>query len=195
MDGQRSVGRRHALQIDADGHSGSAYPLGGAEVNDHTSDGRRERIYQASTSTTEVESEVMAYRAKRGLSEYPGYYCYDAQRPSWLPYWFDDLTESACKWKPSTIIGNIKACATGDPSCGTPTPEQANPELPGAGTVPAGTPSNEVNVPQCTGLYTLDVASNSCKIDLLSTPVLIGAGVFVLALVFVGGGSPRRYGR
>jgi hypothetical protein len=130
----------------------------------------------------------------RGLGEYPGYYCYDAARPSWLPYWLDDFTESACKYSPATIAGNIKACVTGDPSCGTPTPEQADPTLPGAGTVPAGS-NQKVNVPQCAGLYTLDQATNSCKLDFTSTPVLLGGAVFVLALVFVGGGSPRRYGR
>jgi hypothetical protein len=123
----------------------------------------------------------------RGMGEYPGYYCYDAQRPSWLPYWLDDLTESACKYSPSTIAGNIKACVTGDPSCGTPTTAQANPELPGAGTVPAGTPSNQVNVPQCSGLYTLDVVSNTCSLDLMSTPVLLAGAAFALALVFVWG--------
>lgn len=138
----------------------------------------------------------MAYRRKsRGMAEYPGYYCYDSNRPSWLPYWLDSLTESACKWSPSTIAGNIKACATGDPSCGTPTPEQANPNLPGAGVAPAGTPSNQVNVPQCSGLYSLDPATNSCTLQLTSTPVLLGAAAFALALVFVSGSGPRRYGR
>lgn len=139
----------------------------------------------------------MAYRIKRGMGEYPGYYCYDSARPSWLPYWLDDLTESACKYRPSTIAGNIKACVTGDPSCGTPTPEQANPDLPGAGTVPAGTPSNEVNVPQCTGLYQLDVASNTCQLAILSnTPLLFGIGALLIFGMFAfGGGSPRRYGR
>lgn len=127
-----------------------------------------------------------------GLAEYPGYYCYDAGRPSWLPYWLDDLTESECKWSPSTIAGNIKACATGDPSCGTPTPEQANPDLSGPGAAAPGAPTN---VPTCSGLYSLDPASNTCKLNLFSAPVLLGAGVFILALTYVGGGSPRRYGR
>ena len=130
----------------------------------------------------------MYLSTNRGLGEYPGYYCYDSARPSWLPYWLDDFTESGCKWNPKTIAGNIKACATGDTSCGTPTPEQANPDLPGAGTVPSGTPSNEVNVPTCSGLYSLDVASNSCKIDLLSnTPLLLTvAAVGMFGLVLLG---------
>ena len=127
----------------------------------------------------------MAYRVNRGMGEYPGYYCYDAARPSWLPYWLDDLTESACKWSPSTIAGNIKACATGDTSCGDPTAAQANPNLSGPGVAPPGAPTN---VPVCTGLYSLDVPSNTCKINLLSnTPVLLGAAGLFLAFAFFGG--------
>src|SRR5271166_4172113 len=117
----------------------------------------------------------------RGLGEYPGYYCYDAGRPSWLPYWIDDLTESACKYSPSTIAGNISACVTGDPSCGTPTPAQANPNLSGPGVAPPGTPTN---VPVCSGLYSLDVNTNTCQLNLTSTPVLLGAGLFVIGLMW-----------
>lgn len=132
----------------------------------------------------------------KGLGEYPGYYCYDAARPSWLPYWLDDLTESTCKWSPKTIAGNIKACVTGDPSCGTPTPEQADPSLPGEGTVPEGNPDNvRLNVPHCSGVKVLNPDTNKCEVDFLSTPVMLGAAAFVLALVAVGGGGPRRYGR
>jgi hypothetical protein len=135
----------------------------------------------------------MAYRMRRGMGEYPGYYCYDAARPSWLPYWLDDFTESMCKWSPKTIAGNIKACVEGDPSCGTPTPEQANPALPGPGTAQ---PGEQTNVPTCTGIYELDLASNTCKINFLSTKVLVGAGILLLfGMVALGGGSPRRYGR
>ena len=126
----------------------------------------------------------MGYGLKRGLGEYPGYYCYDAARPSWLPYWLDDFTESACKWSPSTIASTLKACVTGDPSCGTPTPAQADPTLPGPG---VATPGQTANVPECSGLYTLDVESNTCTLDFTSTPVLLAGGVFILALVFVGG--------
>src|SRR5882672_5357557 len=34
---------------------------------------------------------------RRGLSAYPDQACYDPQRPTWLPNWLDDLTESGCK--------------------------------------------------------------------------------------------------
>ncbi len=134
----------------------------------------------------------MALRLRRGVGEYPGYYCYDAARPSWLPYWLDSLNESACKYSPSTIAGNIKACVSGDPSCGTPSGAQLDPSVSGGGVAAPGAP---VNVPQCSGLETLDAASNSCKLNFMSPPVLLGGAVFVLALVFVGSGSPRRYGR
>jgi hypothetical protein len=117
----------------------------------------------------------------RGLGEYPGYYCYDANRPSWLPYWIDDFTESGCKWNPGTIAGNIKACATGDPSCGTPTPEQANPNLSGPGVAKPGEPTN---VPTCTGLYVLDPNTNTCTLNPLSnTPLLLAAGAGGLLLL------------
>jgi hypothetical protein len=43
-----------------------------------------------------------------GLAEYPGYVCYDATRPSWLPYWLDTLGEETCKL--SQVAGNVKAC-------------------------------------------------------------------------------------
>jgi hypothetical protein len=122
------------------------------------------------------------FLATRGMGEYPGYYCYDADRPNWLPYWIDDLTESACKWSPSTIAGNIKACFTGDPQCGAPTPAQANPALSGPGVAAPGAPAN---VPTCTGLQTLNVATNTCELNLTSTPTLLmlfaaGAGLFIL---------------
>jgi len=29
---------------------------------------------------------------------YPDNPCYDAQRPSWMPYWLDTFGENACKW-------------------------------------------------------------------------------------------------
>ncbi len=44
----------------------------------------------------------------RGLGEQPGYYCYDANRPSWLPYWWDTWNESTCKAK--SAVGNVVAC-------------------------------------------------------------------------------------
>ena len=31
------------------------------------------------------------------LGMYPDQTCFDPTRPSWLPYWLDDLTESNCK--------------------------------------------------------------------------------------------------
>lgn len=37
---------------------------------------------------------------------YPDNPCYDASRPSWLPYWLDDITESNCKY-PTSLIGSL----------------------------------------------------------------------------------------
>ena len=40
-----------------------------------------------------------------GFGVYPGDPCYDQDRPTWLPYWLDDFTESDCKWGASNIAG------------------------------------------------------------------------------------------
>jgi hypothetical protein len=42
-----------------------------------------------------------------GLAAYPGDPCYDPDRPSWLPYWLDDFTESDCKYNATNIGGAI----------------------------------------------------------------------------------------
>lgn len=34
---------------------------------------------------------------RRGVGMYPDEACFDPDRPSLLPYWLDDLTESQCK--------------------------------------------------------------------------------------------------
>jgi hypothetical protein len=139
----------------------------------------------------------MAYRRKsRGVGEYPGYYCYDADRPSWLPYWLDSVTESACKWSPKTIAGNIYACATGDPTCGTPTEAQKNPELSGPGVAPADTPDSKLNTPRCGQFTSFNPQSAECEFNFTSPTFLILAGLGMFAVsVIMGGGSPRRYGR
>lgn len=38
-------------------------------------------------------------RRPLGVGVYPGSPCYDPDRPSWLPYWIDDLSESGCKFQ------------------------------------------------------------------------------------------------
>lgn len=55
----------------------------------------------------------------RGLGAYPGEYCYDATRPSWLPYWFDDPTEALCDIEglPQTVATCVNPLSTGcDPN-------------------------------------------------------------------------------
>ena len=32
-----------------------------------------------------------------GLAAYPGDPCYDPNRPSWLPYWLDEIQEGECE--------------------------------------------------------------------------------------------------
>ena len=125
---------------------------------------------------------------RRGVGEYPGYYCYDAARPSWLPYFIDDITESKCKYTPSTIAGNIAACAAGSVSCGTPSPAQQSPDLSGPGVAPAGTPSN---TPNCGTFQSFNPSTAQCEIDLgaPSSLLYILGGLAVFAFFF---GSGRR---
>jgi len=113
------------------------------------------------------------------LAEYPGYYCYDASRPSWLPYWLDDITESLCKWSPKTIAGNIVACATSDPTCGTPSKQAANPDLSGPGVAGPGEPAN---VPKCGQFETYDPQSDKCIFGVTKPSTLIVVGLAVLAV-------------
>lgn len=40
------------------------------------------------------------------LAAYPTDPCYDPTRPTWLPYWFDDLTESDCKY-PNGVLSDL----------------------------------------------------------------------------------------
>lgn len=50
------------------------------------------------------------------LAMYPDDPCYDPDRPSWLPYWIDDFTESDCKYNASNILqatGNAAGEAVG----------------------------------------------------------------------------------
>jgi hypothetical protein len=133
-------------------------------------------------------------RKRRGMGEYPGYYCYDAARPSWLPYWLDSITESTCKYNPVTIAGNIKACVAGSPNCGTPSVAQQNPDLSGPGVAPAGETSN---TPTCSFGQVYDAATNTCVFSVSAIPTwaFIAAGVAAFGMVALGGGSPRRYGR
>ena len=49
-----------------------------------------------------------------GLAAYPGDPCYDSARPSYLPYWLDDFTESDCKYNASNIV-QASINAFGDP--------------------------------------------------------------------------------
>lgn len=121
---------------------------------------------------------------KLGMGEYPGYYCYDKDRPSWLPYWLDDFTESKCKWSPSTIVGNIVACTTGDPTCGTPSQQAQNPNVSGPGVAKAGEPTN---IPRCSQFETFNPDTNQCEFGITKPSTLIVAGLAVFAAMMLKG--------
>jgi hypothetical protein len=38
--------------------------------------------------------------------------CFDPNRPSWLPYWFDTPTESACKYGTTDFTGQVAGAAS-----------------------------------------------------------------------------------
>lgn len=47
----------------------------------------------------------------RGMGVYPDQPCYDPQRPTWMPYWLDDLTESSCKY-PNGVLADLPQAGT-----------------------------------------------------------------------------------
>lgn len=128
-----------------------------------------------------LPSTAAAREIPRGLGEYPGYYCYDATRPSWLPYWLDSLTESKCKWSPSTIAGNIYAAVTDAPDYGEPSEEAKDPTKSGPGVAPAGEPTN---VPRCSRFESFNPTTTACEFNPLSPSFLVLAGLGIATLAF-----------
>lgn len=98
-----------------------------------------------------------------GLAEYPGYVCYDATRPTWLPNWLDTFAESACKLRQAP--GNVAAClnplATNcapdswvNLNIASATPNY-DPNVSGAGIVGADQPNNTPSGPLALNTNTL----------------------------------------
>lgn len=52
----------------------------------------------------------------KGLGAYPSDSYYDPDRPSWLPYWIDTLTESSLKWGAYPGVTTLDESAYGLPS-------------------------------------------------------------------------------
>ncbi len=137
--------------------------------------------------------EVALRQRPAGMGEYPGYYCYDAARPSWLPYWLDDTTESACKYSISTIVGNVASCVTGSPNCGAP--PNPNPAVsgPGAGgpplaagnstasSDPIATPSIPTEIGQAIGTVIGGASAGA------ASGLSAGLGDMMIPLLLVGG--------
>jgi hypothetical protein len=110
-----------------------------------------------------------------GLGEYPGYVCYDASRPSWLPNWLDTWTESTCKLKqaPGNIVACLNPLATNcaqdslvNTNVASATPN-LDPSVSGAGIVGTDQPNNTP-----TGIPTLNV----------NTTLWLAAGLAVLMI-------------
>ena len=47
----------------------------------------------------------------RGLGLYPGDACFDESRPSMLPYWIDDFSESTCFYNSNSVMGAVLPAA------------------------------------------------------------------------------------
>jgi hypothetical protein len=137
----------------------------------------------------------VALRGVQGLGEYPGYYCYDANRPSWLPYWIDDFAEEECNLSPSNIASSIASCLNPlSADCSTPT--NPNPLVSGPGTggpaLAAGNSTAGVdpivsqdigtNIGQAVGSTITGAASGlvTGAASALTLPLLILGGVFLL---------------
>ncbi len=122
-----------------------------------------------------------------GLAEYPGYVCYDASRPSWLPNWLDTWGESVCKLKqaPANVGACLNPLAT---SCAPDSYVNAN--------VFSGKPNTDPNVSGA-GILGTDEGSNAPPglmqtlganfPDLSFNPgnALLWVGLGVAALVFL----------
>jgi hypothetical protein len=129
--------------------------------------------------------------ALRGLGEYPGYYCYDANRPSWLPYWIDSFTEEQCNLSPSNIAGSIASCLN-PLSADCSTPQNPNPLIsgPGVGGPPLAAGNSTASVAP---IVTQDIGTNIGQaIGSTVTGVVGGvatgaASALTLPLVLIGG--------
>ena len=125
---------------------------------------------------------------RRGVGTYPDETCFDAQRPSWLPYWLDDFTESGCKAN-ELLFGN--------PTGNTAQPGTFQNVVQSDGTtvaVPAASPAAVLNAQaQCANIGgTWNAALQSCTPGLASTfSGFIPWVVSGLALLFLLKGGRR----
>lgn len=106
-----------------------------------------------------------------GLGMYPDETCFDSSRPGWLPYWLDDLTESAC-FANEVLTGN----------------QTGNTAQPGTPGVAAQTLSNAQNSCASSGGTWNDTLS-VCQQGFIQQYgiYLAGAGVLLIAATILGG--------
>lgn len=151
----------------------------------------------------------MAYRLRRGVGAYPDDPYFDPQRPSWLPYWIDDSTESQAKYAflsgtgvtAQEIVnpGSVYVAPPAPPPVGAP----SGPDLtvpPASGQTAQATVDQIISDQaaaqkvQASGFFS---SLNSVVNPAGGTNWLLwgAVGLGVFALVAMGGGSPGRYGR
>jgi hypothetical protein len=136
--------------------------------------------------------------ALRGLGEYPGYYCYDANRPSWVPYWIDTFTEEQCNLTPRNMVAGIASCINPlSADCSVPAnpnplisgPGVGGPPLAGgnstAGVDPIATNDVATNVGQAVGSTVTGLASGLATgaASALSLPLVLIGGLLLLFMV------------
>lgn len=126
-----------------------------------------------------VSLDILRSRALSGLGMYPDETCFDTTRPSWLPYWIDDIVESKCKVN-MLVSGNT----TGNTAQSGTFTTDANGNI-----VSAADPTTILNAQAAcaaqsgTWNATLQVCNQS-MLSQLTTPLAL-AGVGLLALLLL----------
>jgi hypothetical protein len=132
---------------------------------------------------------------RRGVGMYPDETCYDSARPSWLPNWLDDFTETACKAN-ELLFGNPTGNTAQPGTFKTVQDASGNPVV-----VPAAAPAAVQNaLATCAGRGgKWDPTLQVCTPGLTETltgflPWIVGGvvAVMVLPAVLGGGGGRRR---
>jgi len=113
---------------------------------------------------------------------YPDETCFDPSRPSWLPYWLDDLTESKCK---------INELVSGNTTGNTAQPGTFATDSSGNVVSLADPATVQNSMSACaTSGGTWDDSLQACSPGLLSSvsPYLIWGGIGLAAFMLLFGG-------
>jgi len=119
---------------------------------------------------------------RRGMGMYPDETCFDSTRPSWLPYWLDDIQEPQCK---------LNLLFSGNPTGNTAQAGTFVTDSSGA-VVPAAAPATVQNAMSACASSggAWDDTLQSCSPGILSqfSPYLIWGGVGLVGVLLLFGG-------